>query len=78
MRLTYGHEKNDWYVQDHFALPRALLDEFEVYQPLTIDIIQMRQYREELAVVIYLFNLTPELSSQIRGQILGANSVSDL
>ena len=32
----------------------------------------MRRYREELAVAAYLSGLTPDLSSQIRGQILGA------
>ena len=29
-------------------------------------------------MVIYLFSLTPDLSSQIKGKILGANSVLDL
>ena len=38
----------------------------------------MRRYREELAVAAYLFDLSPELSSQVRGQILGADSILDL
>ena len=34
--------------------------------------------RQELAVVIYLFSLNSDLSFQIQGQILGADSVPDL
>ena len=70
--------QGDQSVHEHFTLLRALLDEFEVYQLLTADIIQMRQYHEELVMAIYLFNLTPDFSSQIKGQILGADSVLDL
>ena len=65
-------------IQKHFTRLRALLDELEMYQPLTGDISQMKKYREELAVSIYLFNLNSNLSSQIRGQVLGADSLLDL
>ena len=34
--------QGDQSLQDHFALLRALLDEFEVNQSLTADITQMR------------------------------------
>ena len=49
-----------------------------MYQPFTGDVSQMKGYREELAVVIYLFNLNSDLSSQTRGHIIGADSVLDL
>ena len=57
---------------------RALLDELEMYQPLTGDVSQMKRHWEELAVSIYLFSLNSDLSSQIRRQILGADSLPDL
>ena len=65
-------------MQEHFTTLRGLLDEFDIYQPLIADITKMRQYREELAVVAYLSSLNLELSSQIRGQILGAVTLLDL
>ena len=43
--------------QEHFTHLRALLDELEMYQPLTGDVSQMKRYQEELAVSIYLFSL---------------------
>ena len=53
-------------VQEYFTHLRALLDELEMYQPLTGDVSQMKRYREELAVSVYLFSLNSDLSSQIR------------
>ena len=41
-------------VQEQSAGLRALLDELDVYQPLTVDITKLCQYREELAVAVYL------------------------
>ena len=41
---------------------------------MTSDIATIRRYREELAVATYLSDLTPNLSSQIQGPILGADS----
>ena len=55
--------QGDRFVQEHFTLLRALLDEHEMYQPLTGDVGQMKGYREELAVAIYLFNLNFDLNS---------------
>ena len=51
----------DSLVQDHFASLRALLDELDLYQPLTSDIATMRRYRMELAITAYLSGLTSEL-----------------
>ena len=56
-------------VQEHFTRLRALLDELEMYQPLTDDISQMKKYQEELAVSIYLFSQNSNLSVQIHGQV---------
>ena len=65
--------QDDRSVQEHFTLLRSLLNDLEIYQPWTAEITQMKQYREELAVAMYLFSLNPDLSSQIREQILGTN-----
>ena len=70
--------QGDHSVQEHFTLLRALLDELDVYQPLTTDTSRMRQYHEELAITIYLSSLNPDLCSQVRGHILCADSVLDL
>ena len=56
----------------------ALLDELEMYQPLTDDVNQMKGYLEDLAMAIYLFSLNCDLSSQIRGQILSVDRIPDL
>ena len=93
LRLTYGHEnisrvfevykqftlrQGDRSVQEYFTLLRAFLNELEIYQSLTADITQIKQYCEELAVAIYLFSWNSDLSSQNRGQILRADSVPNL
>ena len=65
-------------MQDHYTALRVLLDELDVYQPLTADICKMRQYKDELTVAAYLSSLNPELSSQICGQILDVDIVPDL
>ena len=54
-------------VQEHFTRLRAL-----------VDVSQMKKYWKELAVSIYLISLNSDLSSQIRGQIFGADSLPDL
>ena len=57
---------------------RTLLDELEIYQPFAVDISKMRQYREELAVAIFLTELTPALASRIRDPILGVETLPSL
>ena len=55
LRLTYGRvfemygqlfiiRQGDRLVQEHFTLLRALLDELEIYQPLIVDITQMKSW----------------------------------
>ena len=47
-----------------------------MYQSLVADISKIKEYREELAVAIFLAGLQHDLASQIRGQILGADSLA--
>ena len=49
--------QGDSSVQDHYTILRGLLDELDVYPSLVADISKIRQYRDELAVVVYLSNL---------------------
>ena len=44
----------DRLVQDYFSSLRVLLDELEIYQHFVVDISNMREYREELAVTTFL------------------------
>ena len=64
-------------IQQHFSSLRSLLEELDLYQPLT-DITTMRRYREELAVAAYLSGLALQLSSQVWGHVHGSDSTPSL
>ena len=55
-----------------------MLDELKVYQPLVTDIDRFREYCKELAVVRFPSALRLEIVSQIRGHILGGNTIPEL
>ena len=74
----FSLRQGDRSLQEYFTTLHGLIDELDIYQPLTADITKMRQYWEELAVTAYLSSLNPELSSYIRGQILDAEALLDL
>ena len=61
----FTYKQGDRLVQDFYNTLRTLLNELEVYQPLVTDIFKMREYREELAVAIFLAGLQPDLANQI-------------
>ena len=39
--------QGDRSVHEHFTVLRGLLDELDIYQPLTVDITQLHKYHEE-------------------------------
>ena len=74
----FTHRQGERSVQEFNGSLRTLLDELEIYQPFTVDISKMRQYKEELVVAIFLVGLTLALASQIRGPILGVETLPSL
>ena len=45
---------------------------------LVLDVTVMQEYQEELAIAKFLSALRPELASQVRGHILGGDTVPSL
>jgi len=55
-----------------------LIDELEMHQPTVTDAATLREYRQNLTVLKFLCGLRPSLRSQVRGQILGEDSIPTL
>ena len=54
------------------------MDELEMHQPTVTDASTLRGYRQDIAVSKFLSGLSPPLRSQMRGQMLGGDSISVL
>ena len=57
---------------------KGLIDELEIHQPSVTDAATLSTYRQDLAVSKFLSGLSPTLQSQVRGQILGGDSIPTL
>ncbi|KAG8381702.1 hypothetical protein BUALT_Bualt05G0000200 [Buddleja alternifolia] len=68
----------DHSVTELYTTLHGILDELDIHQPLLLDLIKLREYREGLAVAKFISALRPEISNQIRGQIFGGNVVPSL
>ena len=77
-KQLFSLRQNDGFVSTYYTHIRSLLEELEVHQPFVADVAVMKRYREELTVAIFPAGLCTDLASQIRGQILGADTVSSL
>ena len=62
-------------LQAHFARMQALIQEVDVYQPPTTDLVMLKRYRAELYAGIYLSGLRPSIASQHRGSLLSGDHV---
>jgi len=51
------------------------VDELEMHQPTVTDASTLRGYRQDIAVSKFLSGLSPPLRSQMRGQMLGGDSI---
>jgi len=57
---------------------KGLIDELEMHQPIITVVATLRGYRQDLAVSKFISGLSPTLRSQVRGQILGGDSIPTL
>ena len=65
-------------MQELYTSLRMLLDKLEMYQPFVADIVNIRDYQEELAVAKFLSALKPDIASHVRRQILGRDTMPSL
>ena len=68
----------DRYVPDLYEELKSLVDELEMHQPVVTDAATLRGYYQDLAVLKFISGLSPTLRSQVRGQILGGDSILTL
>ena len=62
-------------LQAHFGRMQALIQEVDLYQPPTTDLVTLKRYRAELYAGIYLSGLHPSIASQLRGSLLSGDHV---
>jgi len=65
-------------VSEFYGKVKSLIDELEMHQPSVTDAATLRGYRQDLAVSKFLSGLIPTIRSQVRGQILGRDSIPTL
>ncbi|XP_020261846.1 uncharacterized protein LOC109837879 [Asparagus officinalis] len=71
-------KQGDRSVPEFFGELKGLIDELEMHQPTVSDAATLLGYRRDLAVSKFLSGLHPNLQSQVRGQILGGDTIPSL
>ena len=71
-------KQGDLSLQAHFGRMQSLIQEVNLYQPPTIDLVTLKRYRAELCVSIYLSGLRPSIASQLRGSLLFGDHVPSI
>ena len=71
-------KQGDLSLQAHFGRLQALIQEVDLYQPLTTDLVTLKRYRTELYTGIYLSGLRPSITSQFRGSLLSGDHVPNI
>ncbi|XP_020252608.1 uncharacterized protein LOC109829921 [Asparagus officinalis] len=74
----FAIKQGDKTVPEFFGELKGLIDELEMHQPAVADAATLLGYRRDLAVSKFLSGLHPNLQSQVRGQILGGDSIPSL
>ena len=72
--LKQGHRS----VSELYGELKSLIDELEMHRTAVTDVVTLRGYFQDLTVSKFLSDLSLTLRSQIRGQILGGNSILTL
>ena len=70
--------KGDLSLQAHFGCMQALIQEVDLYQPPTTDLVTLKRYRAKLYAGIYLSGLLPSIASQLRGSLLSGDHVPSI
>ena len=68
-------KQGNLFLQAHFGRMQALIQEVDLYQRPTTDVVTLKHYRAELYVGIYLSGLRPSIASQLRGSLLSGDHV---
>ena len=68
-------KQGDLSLQAHFGRMQALIQEVDLYQPPTTDLVTLKRYRAEHYASIYLSGLRPSIASQLRGSLLSGDHV---
>ena len=68
-------KQGDVSLQAHFSRMQALIQEVDLYQPPTTDLVTLKRYHAELYAGIYLSGLRPSIASQLRGLLLFGDHV---
>ena len=71
-------KQGDLSLKAHFSRMQALIQEVDLYQPPTTDLMTLKCYRAELYAGIYLSGLRPSIASQLRGSLLSGDHVSGI
>ena len=71
-------KQGDLSFQAHFGRLHALIQEIDLYQPPTTDLMTLKRYHAELYASIYLNGLCPCIASQLMGSLLSSDHVPGL
>ena len=71
-------KQGDLSLQAHFGRMHALIQEVDLYQTPTTDLVTLKCYCAKLYVGIYLSGLRPSITSQLRGSLLSCDHVPDI
>ena len=71
-------KQGDLSLQAHFGRKQSLIQEVDLYQPPTTDLVTLKRYRAELYAGIYLSGLRPSIASQLRGSLLSGDHVPSI
>ncbi|XP_020243477.1 uncharacterized protein LOC109821726 [Asparagus officinalis] len=74
----FALKQGDKSVPEFFGELKRLIDELEMHQPAVADAATLLGYRRDLAESKFLSGLNPNLQSQVRGQILGGDTIPSL
>ncbi|XP_020260332.1 uncharacterized protein LOC109836748 isoform X2 [Asparagus officinalis] len=74
----FAFKQGDKSVPEFFGELKGLIDELEMHQPAVADAATLLGYRRDLAVSKFLSGLNSNLQSQVRGQILGGDTIPSL
>ena len=68
----------DLSLQAHFGYMQALIQEVDLYQPPTTDLVTLKRYHAELYAGSYLSGLHPSIASQLKVSLLSGDHVPSI
>ena len=68
-------KQGDLSLQAHFGRMQVLIQEVDLYEPPTTDLVTLKHYHTELYASIYFSGLRPSIASQLRDSLLSGDHV---